>query len=132
MNRIVLLATAVMGLGISAPAYANTHTVGEELRGQTVDIQFADGTRNSVFFGSTGVATISNQTGQSTNANWFAQGENICLRSGSTQECWSSANRFSAGQTVAMTSSCNSASTWTARSVNAPRQKVAPLIGERG
>ena len=132
MNRFVLLtAAAAIGAATASPAMADNH-IGEELRGQTVDMQFADGTRNSVFFGSTGVATISNATGQSANANWFTQGEQICLRSGAATECWNAPGRFAAGQTVSMTSSCNSASSWTARNVNPPRQKVAPNLGERG
>lgn len=132
MNRFVLLTgAAAMAAAIAAPAHADNH-IGEELRGQTVDIQFADGTRNSVFFGSTGVATISNSTGQSANANWFVQGNQICMRASSATECWDTAGRFAAGQSVGMTSSCNAASTWTARGVNPPRQKVAPTLGERG
>ncbi|MEP2737283.1 MAG: hypothetical protein ABJP34_13410 [Erythrobacter sp.] len=132
MNRFVLLTgAAAMATAIAAPAHAD-NDAGEELRGQTVDIQFADGTRNSVFFGSTGVATISNSTGQSANANWFMQGNQICMRASSATECFNYSGRFAAGQSVAMTSSCNSRSTWTARNVNPPRQKVAPTMGERG
>lgn len=132
MNRFVMLTgAAALTAAVTAPAHADDHA-GEELRGQTVDMVFADGTRNSVFFGSTGVATISNTTGQSANANWFMQGDQICLRAASATECWNYSGRFTAGQPVAMTSSCNAGSTWTARNVNPPRQRVAPMMGERG
>ena len=132
MNRFVMLtAAATMATAIAAPAHADDHA-GEELRGQTVDMVFADGTRNSVFFGSTGVATISNSTGQSANANWFMQGNKLCMRASSATECWNYSGRFSAGQAVRMTSSCNGTSTWTARGVNPAREVVAPIMGERG
>jgi len=132
MNRFVMLAAgAALGATAATPAMADNHS-GEELRGQTVDMIFADGTRNSVFFGSTGVATISNATGQSANANWFMQGNQICLRASSATECWNYSGRFAAGQSVSMKSSCNAASTWTARNVNPPRERVLPSMGERG
>lgn len=132
MNRFLMLAAvAAFGATAASPAMADDH-IGEELRGQTVDMVFADGARNSVFFGSTGVATISNATGQSANANWFMQGNQICLRASSATECWNYSGRFAAGQSVSMMSSCNAASTWTARNVNPPRQRVLPSMGERG
>jgi len=127
----LLVAASAATLALAAPAQAQALS-GEELRGQTVDITFADGTRNSVFFGSTGMATVSNNTGQSANANWFVQGDQLCMRAGSANECWNYSNRFAAGQAVRLTSTCDQNAVWTPRNVNAPRQMVAPQAGERG
>ncbi|RJY08289.1 hypothetical protein D6201_01980 [Aurantiacibacter aquimixticola] len=104
---------------------------GDELRGQTVDVVFADGTRNSIFFGSTGVATISNTTGQTATANWFVRGDELCLQSSLATECYDYDNRFVAGRAYSLASDCQTA-VWTARAVNPPRQMVAPTTGERG
>lgn len=131
MKPIVMFAAAFAVSATAAPALADDHA-GDELRGQTVDMIFADGTRNSVFFGATGVATIANATGQSAKANWFMQGDQICLRAAATTECWNYSGPFVAGQTVSMTSSCDTTSSWTARNVNPPRERVAPIMGERG
>lgn len=130
-NLSLLVAASAATLALSAPAHAQALS-GEELRGQMVDITFADGTRNSVFFGSTGMATVSNSTGQSANANWFVQGSQLCLRASAATECWNYANRFAAGQGVSLTSTCDQTAVWTPRNVNAPRQMVAPEAGERG
>ncbi len=130
MKRLVWAATAAaLAMGISAPAQAAN---GDELRGQTVDVRFADGTTNSVFFGSTGMARITNGAGQSANANWFVRGDQLCLRAGANTECWGYANTFAARAPVSMTSSCGAPSVWTPRNVNAPRQQAAPILGERG
>ena len=133
MKLLAATACAAAAL-ISAPAAAQMMT-GEELRGQTVVVDFADGTRNTVFFGSTGAATISNPTtGQTLNGNWYTQGSNLCLAAGGATECWAYTNRFAAGRAVTLASDCGQNAVWTARAVNAPRQEVAPAqqTGERG
>lgn len=127
----LLVAASAATLALAAPAHAQALS-GEELRGQTVDITFADGARNSVFFGSTGMATVSNTTGQSATANWFVQGNELCLRAGAANECWNYSNRFAAGEAIELTSTCDQSAVWTPRGVNAPRQMVAPEAGERG
>ncbi len=132
MKKIALFGGAAMlSLGLATPAFADDHS-GNELRGQTVDVQFADGSRNAIFFGSTGTATIANATGQTATANWFVEGDKLCLSSGSATECFAYTAPFSARTPVSMTSDCNAGSMWTARSVNAPVQEVAPDLGERG
>lgn len=132
MKRIALIAGAfALSAGFAAPAVADDHS-GDEIRGQTVDVMFADGTRNSIFFGSTGVATITNPTGQSSRANWSVQGDQLCLRAGSATECFAYTAPFQAGRAMPMTSNCNPGSVWTARAVNPRRQEIAPVLGERG
>ena len=121
----------VLSAAMATPAMADDHS-GEEIRGQTVDVTFADGSRNSIFFGSTGVATITNTAGQSARANWAVQGDRLCLRAGSATECFAYSAPFQAGRAMPMSSNCNTGSVWTARAVNPPRQEVAPVLGERG
>ena len=118
----------------AAPAQAQTAGLtGDELYGQTVDVMFSDGTRNAVSFGSNGVAQIAGSDGSSANANWFVNGGKLCLQNGTTGECWDYNQRFEAGRTYTLASSCDETSQWVARGVNPIRQQVAPVMqGERG
>lgn len=133
MKLIALAAGATIAM-MSASAAAQTMN-GDEIRGQTVEVRFADGTQNNIFFGSTGAATITNPTtGQTLNGNWYTSGNDLCLAAGGATECWDYNARFAAGRTVTLASDCNQSAMWTARAVNAPRQEVAPVQerGERG
>lgn len=134
--RSLIVLTGLVGASISlaAPAAAQTNLSGEELHGQTVDVLFSDGTRNAVFFGGDGNAVIAAPSGLRSNGTWSASGGKICLNASGASECWDYVRRFTAGQAVTLNSSCNETSQWTARSVNAPVQQVAPAItrGERG
>ena len=131
----------VAGLMSANVAHAQSQT-GAELIGQTVDIAFADGTRNSIVFGSGGQARINGTNGASSAATWGVEGPSLCLTAGGAKECFAYANRFAAGQTATLASSCGAPSQWTARSVNAPPAPppVAPppppvaevRAGERG
>ncbi len=114
------------------PAQAADQT-GEELIGRIVDVQFADGSRNTLTFGSGGDARITSADGSLSSAKWFVNNNQLCLQSGSVGECWGYAERFEAGRAFSLSSSCNETSQWTARSVN-PIQEVAPPVeqGERG
>ena len=120
MRKIIAAAASAQGL------------TGEELRGHTVDVVFADGSRNAVYFGSNGQATITAPTGERATGNWYVRNNQLCLGASGATECWGYANRFAAGQTINLTSTCDTASQWTARSVN-PEQEVMPeMRGERG
>ena len=132
MNVKRLATIVAAGAAVFAVPAAAQVWNGDELRGQTVDISFADGTRNSVFFGSTGMARIANSTGQTMDAAWFVQQGQLCLRTSAATECWATQNRFVAGRGVQLTSTCDKTSTWTARAVNPMREAVAPVTGERG
>lgn len=114
------------------PAQAADQT-GEELTGRMVDVQFADGTKNTVNFGTGGVATITSADGSLSNARWFVNDQQLCLQMGTVGECWGYTERFEAGRAVSLSSSCDMTSQWTARSVN-PIRQVAPPVeqGERG
>ena len=125
---------AAIGISMAAmgTAHADDHMMtGDELQGHTVDVTFDDGTTNSIFFGSNGQALVSGPGGSTMNASWFVQEDELCLQASGSRECWAYNNEFAAGQPMAMTSSCDAASQWTARSVNAP--VAAPMMmGERG
>lgn len=133
-SLIVVMGLLGASASLSAPAAAQANLSGDELRGHTVDVLFADGTRNAVFFGGNGQATIASPSGLRSNGTWSATGGKICLNASGASECWDYVRPFTAGQAVTLNSSCNETSQWTARSVNAPVQQVAPAItrGERG
>ena len=124
------------GVALSFAAIGPVHAqsemmTGDELQGQTVDVVFADGTTNSIFFGSNGQALVSGPDGNTMNASWFVQDEGLCLQASGSRECWAYASEFVAGQPMTMSSSCDASSQWTARAVNAPAN--APMMmGERG
>ncbi len=129
MKKILTCSVVALGLaGLGATAQAQTMPNGEEIMGQTVDVVFADGNQHAIYFGRGGNATISNQSGQRVNGSWNVQGDKLCLIAAGGTECWTYARRFVGGQTVVLTSSCQSTSQWTARNVNI---KVQPS-GERG
>jgi hypothetical protein len=138
LSKRTLCMTGMIALGMSGGnAYAQTGPLdGSELRGHTVDVVFADGTSNSVFFAPNGQAQI-NGAGANATGSWSVRGNQLCLQSGNMQECWNYSQRFVAGRPLSLASSCNETSRWTARSVNppppAPQQEVAPVQrGERG
>jgi hypothetical protein len=134
-------AIAAAALVSATGAHAQMQS-GAELIGQTVDIVFADGTRNSIIFGSGGQARINGTNGASTAATWAVNGADLCLMASGQQECFAYTNRFVAGQAMSMASSCGAASQWMARSVNAPPAPPPPppppapepeiMAGERG
>jgi len=132
MHKIIRALAVIGTIGLTTTA-ANAAQTGEELHGQIVDVRFADGTTNSVFFGADGRAQINGADGQAVAANWFLGNDQICLQTASMGECWGYAQRFEAGQSYSLSSTCNEASQWTPRAVNPVRQEVAPaILGERG
>lgn len=124
---------AFMGACLSANTAFAADQTGEELLGRIVDVQFADGTKNVVSFGQGGNAAITAADGSISNARWFVNGDQLCLQNGSVGECWGYTQRFQAGRSLTLSSSCDMSSQWTARSVN-PIREVAPVAvqGERG
>lgn len=126
------LATALASAAVLiAPAAAVAQWVpGSEIVGQTVQVQ-TNGISNSVYFGPGGQATITTPGGTVLPATWSANGGNLCLSTGTAQECWPYANAFQPGQTVTLTSNCNATSSWLANSTNQPPPIQEPA-GERG
>ena len=127
LGTITMLAAPLLAV---SPAQAQEQT-GQELIGRTVDVQFANGARNVVAFGSGGQARISADDGTLSNANWFVKGNQLCMQMGAMSECWNYNQRFEAGRSLTMSSTCNETSQWVARSVN-PAPVIAPPAAEQG
>jgi hypothetical protein len=127
------LAMALAGAAmLFAPAAAFAQWVpGSEITGQTLQVQ-TNGISNSVYFGPGGQATITTPGGRVVPATWSANGGNLCLNNGMTQECWQYTAAFQPGQQVTLTSSCNSTSSWLASSTNQPLPPSQAPAGERG
>ncbi len=131
MNKTIIAAAFAGALFVTAltpqAAYAQT---GDEIRGQSVRVDFADGTSNTVNFGADGTARILAADGTAVDGNWFVQGQQICLQTAAARECWPYTAAFQAGVPVQLTSDCASTSTWTALSTNMPMPPAG--TGERG
>ena len=103
---------------------------GAELVGQSAQVE-TNGVVNTVSFGPGGVARIQTPGGNVVPATWSAEAGQLCLSTGAARECWPYAQAFQAGQQVTLTSTCNSASRWTALGTNQP-PPVQQGAGERG
>ena len=116
--------TALIGSGV---AFAQAGwTPGSEIVGQSVQVT-TNGVTDTVYLDQGGVARIVSPGGNTVNGTWTAANGQLCLSAGGGTECWPYASPFQAGRAVALTSSCNSTSTWLASSTNGP-----PPRGERG
>jgi hypothetical protein len=131
MKSIVARAGMVFATVIAVPgvALAQGWTPGSEIVGQSVQVT-TNGITNTVYLDAGGTARIVSPGGNMVQAAWSAANGQLCLNSGAAQECWPYASPFQAGQPMAMTSSCNSTSTWLASSTNAP--PAQGQSGERG
>ncbi len=104
---------------------------GSEITGQTLQVQ-KNGVTNSVYLGPGGQAQITTPGGNVIPASWTAANGQLCLNTGTAQECWAYTNAFQAGQPVTLTSNCGTAS-WLANAVNQPPPPPAQApAGERG
>ena len=133
--RTSKLALAVCGIMLapSTAAFGQMMwTPGAEIVGQSAQVT-TNGVVNTVYFDAGGTARIVGPDGVQVPATWSAAGGNLCLSTGAAQECWPYAAPFQAGQSMTLTSSCNSASTWMAMATNAPPPPPPPAsAGERG
>ena len=102
-------------------------TPGSELVGQSVQVE-TNGIVNTIYFDPGGVARITTPAGMVVQGAWTAANQQLCLQTGTGQECWPYQTSFQSGQQVTLTSSCQVASRWTPLSTN-PTQMRA---GERG
>ena len=89
---------------------------GTEIIGQSIQVE-TNGVTNTVFF-------------NTVPGTWAASNGQLCLSTGAAQECWPYAQPFQSGQQITLTSSCNSASRWTALGTN--QAPVQSREGERG
>ena len=124
-----IVGTLLLGAPVAGFAQAGW-VPGSEITGQSVQVE-TNGVTNTVFFDPGGVARIQTPSGKSVPGTWAAANGELCLTTGAAQECWPYSQPFQAGQQISLTSSCNSASRWTALGTNqaAPVQQGA---GERG
>ena len=121
------LAYGAVLLGAPLTAAYAQWTPGAELVGQSVQVE-TNGIVNTIYFDPGGAARILSPGGMVVNATWTAANQQLCLQTGTGQECWPYQSRFQAGQQITMTSSCQVASRWTALATN-PVQNRA---GQRG
>ena len=124
-----IVGTLLLGAPVAGLAQAGW-VPGSEITGQSIQVE-TNGVTNTVFFDPGGVARIQTPGGKSVPGTWAAANGQLCLTTGAAQECWPYSQPFQAGQQISLTSSCNSASRWTALGTNqaAPVQQGA---GERG
>ena len=114
-------------LGAPLTAAYSQWTPGSELVGQSVQVE-TNGVVNTVYFDPGGAARIITPGGSVVQGTWTAAGQQLCLQTGTGQECWPYQAAFQAGQQVTLVSSCQVSSRWTPLSVN-PTQARG---GERG
>lgn len=118
-REIIKMALGATLLATPAAGLAQSWVPGAEITGQSVRVE------------TNGVARIQTPGGNTVPGTWAASNGHLCLTTGAAQECWPYAQPFQAGQPLSLTSSCNSASRWTALSTNmAPPAQVG--AGERG
>ncbi len=118
MKTILRASSVAVAIAMTMGIAHAASPTGEELLGQTVDVQFSDGTVNSVLFNADGTAVISAPGGLSASGTWSVADNQLCLNAGETRECWSYFDTFKAGQSRSMTSGCNSTSLWTMRAAD--------------
>ena len=132
MKKIHLLAAVAGAFASSfllAPAASAQVANGSELRGATVQVQFPDGTLNTLTFNADGTASIQGPA-QTVPARWWVQDQQLCLEAVGSRECWPYQRALEVGRTLTLTSSCAATSQWTALSTAPPDQQRRP--GERG
>jgi hypothetical protein len=132
VDRVITRAVAGwLALGVPAAGLAQmgSWAPGSEIIGQSVQVE-TNGIVNTVSFDPGGVARVQTPGGAVVPATWTATGGQLCLLTSTARECWPYAQAFQAGQTMTLTSTCQSASRWTALGTNQP--PVQQGAGERG
>ncbi len=114
-------------LGAPLSAAYSQWTPGSELVGQSVQVE-TNGIVNTVYFDPGGAARIVTPAGSVVQGTWTAANGQLCLQTGTGQECWPYSSAFQAGQQVTLVSSCQVSSRWTPLSTN----PVQARGGERG
>jgi hypothetical protein len=105
--------SALVALSIASAANAQW-VPGSELVGHSARVQ-TEGVENVIQFEPNGVARISSPSGATVvDANWTADGQQMCLRTSSTYDCYPYAQPFEANRPVDLLSTCGVRSRWTA------------------
>jgi len=130
--KIGIVGRAAAGLtlmtALPGVAFAQAAT---EIIGQPIQVT-TNGVTNTVYLDAGGTARIMTPGGNTVPGTWTAANGQLCLSSGSAQECWPYTAPFQAGRAVTLTSSCNSTSSWLAAATNGPPPPPAGQRGERG
>jgi hypothetical protein len=115
VEAVVIVRTLVAFLALSAATAASAQWVpGSEIAGQQVQVQ-TNGTLNTVYFESGGVAQISSPSGATVvTANWNVENGKICLKTEATFDCYPYRAPFTARVPVDLLSDCGVLSRWTA------------------
>lgn len=96
---------ALVGLTMATAATAQW-VPGSEITGQRVQVQTA-GVTNTIQFDANGVAHISSPTGATVvDANWRADGNQLCLTTPNTSDCYPYAAPFEADRPIDLVSKC--------------------------
>ncbi len=119
------LGVVLLGAPLGA-AYAQW-VPGSEIAGQAVQVE-TNGVVNTIYFDQGGSARIMSPSGNMVQGAWSAANGQLCLQTGTGQECWPYQAAFQSGQQVTLVSSCQVASRWTPSGTN-PMQQTG---GERG
>ena len=130
MTKFSLFA-GIAGAALLASGASAQWVPGSEIAGQTVQVE-TNGVVNNVTFQPDGTASIATPSGNVVPANWTASAGQLCLRTGSAQECFPYQQAFQAGQPVTTTSSCGATSRWLANATNQPAAPQQRQAGERG
>ena len=117
---------AAASLAGASPAVAQQQPMAE-LFGQPVTVT-TNRITNTLYFEADGRLRILTPNATLVPANWFMQGQNLCISTGAASECWPY-QPFEVRQPRTMESSCHSISTWTAQNINGGRGRGG---GERG
>lgn len=101
-----------------------------EIVGQPLQVT-TNGITNTIVLNPGGTAQITTPNGNVIPANWTAANGQLCLNTGTANECWAYNSAFQPGQPMTLTSSCGSSS-WLANSTNMPPPPSQAPAGERG
>ena len=133
MRKAVFAGAVSVAALLAAPTAAVAQWIpGAEITGQSVQVE-TNGVVNTVHFDAGGSARIVSPNGTVVPGTWSAANGQLCLAAGGGQECWPYTQAFLAGQSVQLTSSCQTTSTWLAQNTNVPPPPPPPVTqGERG
>lgn len=114
LAKIVIGCAASASIASAALAQGRDWVPGSELVGQTVRVE-TDGIVNIVSFEPNGLARISSPTNARTiDATWTADGEQMCLATASSSDCYPYSEAFIGFEPVDLISNCGVRSRWTA------------------
>ena len=118
-SSVLVRAVAGLAAAVTLPgaAFAQGWSPASEILGQPIQVT-TNGTTNTLTLSPGGQASITTPGGNVIPATWQAANNQLCLSTGSAQECWPYNSPFQPGQPQTLTSSCNATSSWLAQNTN--------------